>query len=522
MYKVEWDAENNLAVLTKGNAFMNNEVRPVFSAELKNVGFDKYVTFEESDSSPVLWATRYQYYYRGQLVARLQDNGCLKAPSLQILDESFIGAHLPLVDVGLWFQKNEKLMNQLVQDSLLRIYRIYMEWKDRVDYIYAAYSGGKDSMVLLDLVRKALPHGSFFVAWIDSGMESRYSVEAVRREQEKCRAEGIAFLALRSILDALETWKTIGPPSFENRWCCSVLRSVPNTIQLKEYVGKGDARSLVFLGKRADESSKRMRSGLVEIGVKHKSQIDANGIINWNSLEIFLHLMMNGIQMNQAYKEGYLRIGCLVCPLASTLPLGFANSIRSDDMKPYFDVVRSTYKDSFADEASLDNYINLGEWRFRGDGHSSRYHLDYSECIREGLLHIETGHLSSPWEVWLQPLGVVKTLEKTTGPRNRQRVLVHRGAREYEILVETEADRCDACTSADYDEEFLSLFKIAFRKAAACIGCRTCEVECPHGHLHFRGSQPVIDEGCLHCGQCHSIKRGCVVFNSWFDRNRVI
>ena len=41
MYKIEWDAENNLAVLTNENAFMSNEVRPVFSAELKNVGFDR-------------------------------------------------------------------------------------------------------------------------------------------------------------------------------------------------------------------------------------------------------------------------------------------------------------------------------------------------------------------------------------------------------------------------------------------------------------------------------------------------
>ena len=48
MYKIDWDVENNLLVLKKENAFLSNEYRPVFSAELKNLGFDSYFTFDES------------------------------------------------------------------------------------------------------------------------------------------------------------------------------------------------------------------------------------------------------------------------------------------------------------------------------------------------------------------------------------------------------------------------------------------------------------------------------------------
>lgn len=189
MYRIDWDAENNLAVLANENAFISNEIRPVFSDELKNVGFDRYISFEESETVPLLWAIRYQYYYRGKAVARLVDNGCIKAPSIEILDESFVGTRLSLIDIDLWFDKNRKLMDQLVQDTLLRIYRVYMEWKDRVDYIDVAYSGGKDSMVLLDLVKRVLPHDSFFVAWIDSGMEYMQSVEIVRHEMERCKKQ---------------------------------------------------------------------------------------------------------------------------------------------------------------------------------------------------------------------------------------------------------------------------------------------------------------------------------------------
>ena len=121
MYKIDWDVENNLLVLKKENAFLSNEYRPVFSAELKNLGFDSYFTFDESGTAPVLWAIRNHYYYKGNKIAELIDNGCLKSPSIRILDESILGRHLPLSDVGLWFRKNSALMDQLVQDSLLRI-----------------------------------------------------------------------------------------------------------------------------------------------------------------------------------------------------------------------------------------------------------------------------------------------------------------------------------------------------------------------------------------------------------------
>lgn len=522
MYKIEWDAENNLAVLTNENAFMSNEVRPVFSAELKNVGFDRYISFEQSDTVPVLWAIRYQYYYRGKAVARLNDSGCLKMPAIEILDEGFVGKHIKLIDIDLWFDKNRRLMNQLVQDTLLRIYRVYMAWKDRVDYINVAYSGGKDSMVLLDLVKRVLPRGSYFVSWIDSGMEYRTSVDAVKREMERCKAQGIRFIANHPLLDPVEAWSKIGPPSFDNRWCCSVLRSVPNTIQLKEMLGKKDACGLVFLGNRADESSYRMKSSMVDVGVKHKSQVNANGIINWSSLEVFLYLMMNGIEMNRSYKEGSLRIGCLLCPRANTLGLGFSYGTDPTGSKPYYDVVRETYRDSFESDAALEEYINRGEWRYRRDSKGTRYHIDFREYNLDGMLHIEFLRPNTPWEQWIKTIGVLQFSEPEDDAHGKTRYTLLRGAKRYDFHVTRDGDLYDVSLCEDYDHEFSQRFKAVFRKAAACVGCRTCEVNCPHDHLHFINNQPVIDDGCLHCSQCHSSVHSCLAFDSWFDADKVL
>ena len=522
MYKIDWDTENNLLILKNENAFLNNEYRPVFPEELKNYGFDKYCSFDESGTAPVLWAFRYRYFYRGWLIAELADNGCLTLPSVRILDDSIVGCHLEPIDMDLWFRKNRLLMDQLVQDTLLRIYCAYTEWKDRVDYINVAYSGGKDSMVLLDLVKRIIPHDRFFVTWGDTGMELQMSVETVEKERARCEAEGIRFFVIRSPHDPVQDWERIGPPSFDNRWCCSVRKSVPQILQMMEYVGRADAKNLLFVGNRADEGYRRKNNTLVEIGIKQKDQVHINGIINWNSLEVFLYLMMNGIEFNPAYREGWMRIGCKLCPLASTISLGSSYGLRREELEPYFNVIRSAYRGSFDSEDALERYVNGGEWRFRKGSDHTKYSVDYREVLRDGSLHLEIGHPATNWKEWFRTLGLLRSAEGTQDGPETTRYVLERGGKEYAFTVREDGGRMDISLPGTWEESFTGLVKKVFRKAAACVACRACEVGCPHGHLHFENGQPVIDDSCLHCAECHNHIRSCFAFDSWYSVDRVL
>ncbi len=75
--------------------------------------------------------------------------------------------------------KNRQLMEQLVQETIKKIYNTFIEYKDKVDVFYVAFSGGKDSVVTLDLVQRALPHNEFKVLFGDTGMEFPDTYETV-------------------------------------------------------------------------------------------------------------------------------------------------------------------------------------------------------------------------------------------------------------------------------------------------------------------------------------------------------
>ena len=66
-----------------------------------------------------------------------------------------------------------------------------MEYQTKVDVFYVAFSGGKDSVVTLDLVQRALPHNKFKVLFGDTGMEFPDTYIAVNAVEKHCKEQEI-------------------------------------------------------------------------------------------------------------------------------------------------------------------------------------------------------------------------------------------------------------------------------------------------------------------------------------------
>ena len=102
---------------------------------------------------------------------------------------------------------------------------------------YVAFSGGKDSIVTLDLVQKTLPHNEFKVLFGDTGMEFPDTYDTVDFVEKWCKKENIMFVRAKSKYQPCETWGKFGPPATVNRWCCSVHKTAPQILALRKNYG---------------------------------------------------------------------------------------------------------------------------------------------------------------------------------------------------------------------------------------------------------------------------------------------
>ncbi|MBQ6975174.1 MAG: hypothetical protein IJQ16_01290, partial [Selenomonadaceae bacterium] len=166
VYSYEFDKETGGYILGDKITALGKEIRPVFFEELKFLALDKKFGWQFPQSKePLCWAEGRRYFYRGELVAETQGGNLFDMPTLKNVTPNLA---LSPVDMKLMLAKNENLLNGLIQRTLKEIYATFETYKDKVDLFYVAFSGGKDSLVMLDLVQRALPHDAFEIIFGDT------------------------------------------------------------------------------------------------------------------------------------------------------------------------------------------------------------------------------------------------------------------------------------------------------------------------------------------------------------------
>ena len=270
-----------------------------------------------------MWAESNIYWYRGVQIAKTKGGDLYTAPELIISDDANEtnpywkkGTRLIPVDIDAMCKENEDLLTVIEDSTVKKIVKEYEKFKDKLDIFHVAFSGGKDSAVLLDLVKKALPRGSFVVIFGDTGMEFPDTYDAVEKAKEQCEADGTPFYVARSHFDPKESWELFGPPSRTLRWCCSVHKSAPQTLKMREILEKYEYTGLDFVGVRRAESLARKKYEYENYGKKQKGQHSFNPLLEWTSAEIWLYIYSRKVFFNKAYIKGNSRAGCLLCPMS--------------------------------------------------------------------------------------------------------------------------------------------------------------------------------------------------------------
>lgn len=510
MYAYTYDEQTGGLLLTSSPLAFSKEPRPVYYKELDILGFDRYWNYAKNDTYPYMWAEANNYYYRGRKVAQTKGGSCYTAPDITILeDPEPNGEQLRFVDIPAMVEKNRGMLEGLVQNTIKEAYNTYRKYKNKVDVFYVAFSGGKDSVVTLDIVQRSLPHNAFKVLFGDTGMEFPDTYDAVKRVKEYCAEQDIDFIQAKSEYDPEYTWSMFGPPATVTRWCCSVHKTVPQVLALRKQTGKSDFTGMAFIGIRASESLARSEYDYISLGEKHKGQYSCNPILEWNSAELYLYIYSENLLLNEAYKKGHRRAGCLVCPRAAKRNDFMSHAWYPEEFDKFIRIIEKMYQKGFTSNDALKKFIENGGWKARKNGRDVPIEIGYSESKTRGKQILTIDSPKTDWKEWIKTVGV---LLNDSSPYT----ILFRGKEHQFVLAETEQGYRVFIDEelAKLDPLFVKLLKNVFRKAACCINCRECEADCHNGCISMKDGQVSISDGCIHCSECHKVDKGCLIYKS--------
>lgn len=502
MYSYTFDEETGGLLLNSTPTNFSKEPRPVYAFEMDLLGFNNYWNYKKQNDVPYLWAESTTYWYKGVLIAKTKGGDLYHKPELipekNVQGDIIFGKEqkytLEQMNIPLMREKNKELLTFIEDSTVKLIIKEYEKFKKKLDIFHVAFSGGKDSAVLLDLTKKALPKGSFVVIFGDTGMEFPDTYEAVAFTKKQCEMDGTPFFIAKSHFLPLDSWKLFGPPARVLRWCCSVHKSTPQTIKMREITGKNDYIGMDFVGVRKEESVARSKYDFENFGKKQKGQYSYNPILEWTSAEIWLYILSNNLYVNAAYKKGNSRAGCLFCPMGGGKNDYIQYTCYEDEVSQYINLIKSMNSRNAGDEEALSTYLCNGGWNARKNGRDLKINEEkYREEIKKDNLIITINNPKTNWREWIKTIGSIPFEYEISDSKNGYVVT------------------CKLSEIKKYPKE-MKLFKQVFKKSAYCVGCRVCETNCRRGCISFTNGLSIED--CIHCAQCHEIDDGCLVYHS--------
>lgn len=564
MFKITWDTETGGVLLSSKvtKETLGISPRPVWFEELDLLGLDKLGWVYPRCKEPIMWAVNKQYWYRGTMLFEAKGANIYDAPTVA-LAPGITPMELEAIDVETMLAKNADPMFLIESEAIEFIRDTYSAYtgvnnardvaqankldfetlvakiekrtkqkmavvkqdcdsfdimpleaansegkrvllSTRIDRFIASFSGGKDSQVVLDLVTRAIPPTEFEVIYSDTGYELPPSLdlyEEVKRYYGE-RFPALKFSTTRNHESVLNYWDKIGTPSDTHRWCCSVMKTAPLYRSLK-VDGNKQAKVLTFDGVRAEESTRR--SGYSRIGKgKHIFTYNAHPILQWNAVEIFLYMMIHNLPNNPAYRLGFSRVGCVICPFGSDWSDFLVTKLYPDSRKPLLCKLQSWVEASGIKDTTT--FIKTRRWHISALGSPELKNLErVAVSCSKHITKLKISAKPNDFFEWLKVIGEYTIgFSKNSfsgGLKIGKDIIAFQGSKttsKIEISFNTE------------DKKFVNdIMRVAY-KAAYCVRCEVCEVECPTGALHIVPKLSIGSQ-CVHCLKCVNFhEKGCI------------
>ena len=513
MYQYIWDPETGGLLLTTEVSKFSKEPRPVYYKELDILGFDRYWKYPKDDHAPLMWAEANNYIYKGRTVARTKGGSLYTAPELILLDDPEPdGEMLQFVDIDGMVEKNRDILETLAQETIQKVYNTYLAYKDKVDVFYVAFSGGKDSVVALDIVQRALPHDAFKVMFGNTDMEFPTTLSLAEKVRNLCMSYGIEYYEARAPFPAIDSWNKFGPPARRVRWCCTVHKTAPVINKLCDIYGLEKLHAVMITGVRGDESSTRATYDELSVGKKLSGQVSYHPILDWSSAEVYLYIYAEKLLLNDAYKFGFNRVGCIMCPNSSDKHEFIKRQCFKEKVDTFSDIILATSKKDLAGE-NAHRFLETGGWKTRLSGRELVFaepeRFEFEERKNQLIFYVH--HLNPTWKTWYKTIGKIDKSEEL------YRLEFKNVWRECSISIQGSSAILTIKNPDGRSKnsiEFIYLFKAVLSKAQYCIQCMTCVAECPGRNITMEDGKLEISDKCTRCHACLKILNGCLYYNS--------
>jgi len=516
--------DKDICPLCKGEIrYMASDLRPVFPEErlLLEILVAKPLEYKEK----TVWVTNNRYYIDGK--AKVVPMSIFKE-----LDVSNIVADIESYKsendydffnntIEIFISANREHLNYLIDEATQFISETATEYSR--ENIVVSFSGGKDSTVTADLTVRALSNPSLVHIFGDTTLEFPMTTEYAKRFR-KNNPKAIFKVAKNKEQDFYSVCEDIGPPARMLRWCCSMFKTGPITRVLNSLYR--DANILTFYGIRKSESVSRSKYNRVEDNaeaVKIQKQKVASPIFLWKDIDIWLYLLCEKADFNDAYRLGYDRVGCWCCP---------NNNERAQFLSRIYMPERSekwrTFLIDFAKKIGKPDpevYIDSGKWKARqgGNGVSAAedVKIRFTNCTAED--NAKVYKLSRPIDDnfvgMFIPFGkIAKELGrkminetiildiKTNVPIISIQPFSQEGY-DFSVKIKT--------MNVEKHDVLQRMIGYQIRKYNACRKCLKCESLCKFGAISIMGDKYKINpDKCRHCKMCVSAKYldgGCMM-----------
>lgn len=504
-------------------SYMSSDLRPVFPEErlLLEALFDEPLAYKEKS----VWASNNRYFIDGEV--KVLPNSIYKSVDVEKIN-SILEKYKSKNDyevfnksIETFIEGNKERLNSLVDEGTEFIKETASKYPN--ENIVISFSGGKDSTVTADLTVRALSDPSLVHIFGDTTLEFPLTLEYAERFRED-NPRAIFKVAKNKDQEFYSVCEDIGPPARMLRWCCSMFKTGPITRVLNNLYR--DVNILTFYGIRKSESVSRSKYNRVEDdaeAIKIQKQKVASPIFMWKDIDIWLYILGEDIDFNDAYRLGYDRVGCWCCPNNNARAQFLSRIYMPDQSKKWRSFLIDFAKKIGKPDPEV--YIDSGKWKARqgGNGISAAedVKIRFTNCTVEDNAKVYKLYrpIDNDFIQMFIPFGIVA---KELGRKMINETIVldiktntpiisiqptNQDGYDYSVKIKT--------MNVEKHDDLQRMIGYQIRKYNACRKCLKCESLCKFGAITISGEEYRINsEKCRRCKMCVSAKYlngGCMM-----------